>query len=81
MNTIDQALGRIFERSGYVRKDGQPLYQYRLSNDELASIRGLVSVEFQHQPRPDRSDICAAFVCLPLSGFDETMRTGRGNGS
>jgi hypothetical protein len=69
-------LEALFHRTGRSRREGNPLYAYRLENSELHHLRQNLLVEFRCNPRPERSDICAAFCLFAAEWFRRNHEDG-----
>lgn len=73
---IVKVLDDIFERSGLSRRYGHPLYAYRLQLSELTMLQRELRLECQVSPKPERSDICAAFCLFAAEWFGRTHEDG-----
>ncbi len=66
---ITNILDDIFKRTGLNRRDGHPLYAYRLQRFEIDQLQAELRLELQIQPKLERQDLCGAFCLFAAEWF------------
>ena len=73
---INKILDDIFQRTGLNRRDGHPLYAYRLQRIEIDRLQTELRLEFQLRPKLERQDLCGAFCLFAAEWFRRNHEEG-----
>lgn len=71
-----EILQQIFLRTGLDRKDGHPLYRYRVTAEELNSLRDALKRLFELRGNLQTEVECAAFCLFGAEWFRRNYRSG-----
>lgn len=73
---IIRVLDDIFQRTGLNRRDGHPLYAYRLQRIEIDKLQAELRLELQLRPKLERQDLCGAFCLFAAEWFRRNHEEG-----
>ena len=76
MPSCFDTLNQIIARSNLDRKDGHPLYRYRVTPDELDLLRRELKFQFDSRGSLRMAEECAAFCLFGAEWFRRNYRSG-----
>lgn len=76
LTQTSEILKEIIDRSGRRRGDGQALYTYRISLQDLGLLRESLASDFADNPRRNEAVICGAFCLFAAEWFRRNHEDG-----